>query len=61
MSEHPFIDFYNLHAREKYGLPAEWEWYSLEAKGEYATGYTAIKGGIPRSATRRAAGLENPR
>lgn len=36
-------DFYNLHAREKLGMPDTWQWFRLEAKGE---NFTVITGAI---------------
>ena len=42
----PFVDFYSLHAREKYGLPPDWEWFKIEAKGAGATGYHELVGAV---------------
>ncbi|WP_262027100.1 hypothetical protein [Microvirga sp. Mcv34] len=35
--ERKHYDFWSIHAREKLGLPDDWRWYRLEAKGENIT------------------------
>lgn len=42
------VDFYNLYATEKLGMPDGWQWYSLEALGQYPN-YTGslVRGLVP--------------
>lgn len=41
------------HAREMYGLASEWDAYSWEARGEGASAFLVLKGGIYRHAILR--------
>jgi hypothetical protein len=44
---------YDQHARERYNLPADWKVYSWAAKGDKATGYVELKGGVFRKQIER--------